>query len=77
MLTHIIIFSYWNSRFEKMYCLANKCKGSRLEFSIHCQNSRFSACRGYYENECYTFCIKYVALLMKYLVILYNLDFRD
>ena len=56
-----------------MYCLANKVKGSRLEFYIHCQDSRFSACRGYYENECYTFCIKCVALLMTYLVILYSL----
>ena len=59
MLTHIIIFSYWNSRFEKMYCLANKCKGSRLEFSIHCQNSRFSAYRGYYKNGYYILYILY------------------
>ena len=53
-----------------------KCKGSRLEFSTHCQDSRFSACRGYYENECYVFYIKYVALLMIYLVILYSLGFK-
>lgn len=45
-----------------------------LEFSTHCQDNRFSACRGYYENESYAFCIKYVVLLMKYLVILYSLD---
>lgn len=46
-----------------------------LEFSTHCQDNRFSAYRGYYEDECYTFCIKYVALLMKCLVILYSLRF--
>lgn len=59
-----------------MYCLANKVKGSRLEFSTHCQDSEFSACRGYYENECYTFYIKYVAILITYLVILYSLRFE-
>ena len=49
---------------------------NRLEFSTHCQDSRFSAYRGYYENECYVFCIKYVALVMIYLAILYSLRFK-